>query len=117
VIESTDHAFSVLDAYPVSSGHTLVVSRRHVASPFELTDQELAEIVQLVRSARSRLDRTLQPTGYNLGINVGADAGQTIMHMHVHIIPRYRDDMFDPTGGIRNVIPGQGEYVKKAKDD
>ncbi len=110
VIESAELAFAVLDAYPVSPGHTLVIARRHVASPFELTAQEIAECAWLVRSARERLDRTLSPSGYNVGINVGKDAGQTVMHFHIHLIPRYPDDTTDPTGGVRNVIPGQGRY-------
>jgi len=112
VIESTEHAFTMLDAYPVSPGHTLVITRRHVASPFELTAQEIAECARLVRSARERLDRTLSPSGYNVGINMGKDAGQTVMHVHVHLIPRYPDDTTDPTGGVRNVIPGQGRYTR-----
>ena len=87
-----------------------MITRRHVASPFELTAQEIAEIVQLAPSARDRLDRTLRPSGYNVGINVGKDAGQTVMHVHVHLIPRYPGDTADPTGGVRNVIPGQGQY-------
>jgi diadenosine tetraphosphate (Ap4A) HIT family hydrolase len=110
VLESTEHAISVLDAYPVSPGHTLVVTRRHVASPFELTAVEIDEVAQLVHSARDRLDRTLHPSGYNVGINVGEDAGQTVMHVHVHLIPRYPDDTADPAGGVRNVIPGRGRY-------
>jgi diadenosine tetraphosphate (Ap4A) HIT family hydrolase len=110
VIESTEHAFTMLDAYPVSPGHTLVVTRRHVKSPFELTAQEFTEVTQLLLFARDRLDRTLRPSGYNVGINFCKDAGQTVIHVHVHLIPRYPGDTADPTGGVRNVIPGQGRY-------
>jgi diadenosine tetraphosphate (Ap4A) HIT family hydrolase len=68
----------------VSPGHSLVVSRRHTTDVFDLTDVEIADILRLVRSTRKRIDRTLRPTGYNVGVNVGADAGQTVMHVHVH---------------------------------
>ncbi len=110
VIERTEHAFSMLDAYPVSPGHTLVIVRRHVASPFDLTAQEAADIAKLVWMTRDRLDVSSHPSGYNLGVNVGTDAGQTVMHMHVHVIPRYSGDITDPAGGVRNVLPGKGRY-------
>jgi diadenosine tetraphosphate (Ap4A) HIT family hydrolase len=110
LIEAGDHAFVVLDAYPVSPGHSLVVSRRHVADVFDLDAAEITEIVGLVLSARRRIDRNLQPAGYNIGVNVGQDAGQTVMHVHVHIIPRYPGDTPDPTGGVRGVIPGKARY-------
>ena len=99
-----------MDAYAVSPGHTLIITPRHAAIPFELTSEELAEITKLIASARQRLDRTLRPSGYNLGINIGVDAGQTVMHVHVHIIPRYPNDSIDPTGGVRNVIAGRSRY-------
>jgi diadenosine tetraphosphate (Ap4A) HIT family hydrolase len=111
VIEEADHAFAMLDAYPVSPGHTLIVVRRHVANVFELEEEELAAVVQLIRSVRERIDREYEPAGYNIGINVGQAAGQTIMHVHFHIIPRYFGDSADPTGGVRNAIPGKGRYM------
>ncbi len=111
VIEAADHAFAVPDAYPVSPGHTLIVVRRHVADVFELQRDELAAVVQLIHSARGRIDREYEPAGYNVGVNTGQAAGQTIMHVHFHIIPRYFGDSPDPTGGVRNVIPGKGRYM------
>jgi diadenosine tetraphosphate (Ap4A) HIT family hydrolase len=110
LIESNRHAFAVLDGFPVSPGHTLVVARRHVADVFDLGENEIADIIGLIRSARLRLDQEWSPTGYNVGVNVGADAGQTVMHVHIHVIPRYSGDTSDPTGGVRHVIPGKARY-------
>ena len=110
IVEAGEQAFVVLDAYPVSPGHSLVISRRHVADIFDLTGVEIAEIMQLIQSARQRIDRTLQPAGYNIGVNVGRAAGQTVMHVHIHVIPRYAGDSSDPTGGVRGVIPGKARY-------
>ncbi len=110
LVEAGEHAFVVLDAFPVSTGHSLVISRRHVADIFDLDAAEIAEIIHLIRSVRGRIDRTLQPAGYNVGVNVGRDAGQTVMHVHVHVIPRYPGDMADPRGGVRHVIPAKALY-------
>jgi diadenosine tetraphosphate (Ap4A) HIT family hydrolase len=110
IIETAEHAFVVLDAHPVSPGHTLVIARRHVDDVFDLRADEFTEVIRLIRSARIRLASTLNPTGFNIGVNVGKDAGQTIPHVHVHIIPRYAGDSTDPTGGIRRVIPGKARY-------
>jgi len=112
MLEANGSAFVVLDAYPVSPGHSLVISRRHVTDIFDLTASEIGDILQLVRSVRERVDRALQPAGYNIGVNVGWDAGQTVMHVHVHVIPRYPGDSEDPTGGVRGVIPGKARYAK-----
>lgn len=110
IIEARDHAYAVLDAYPVSPGHTLAVVRRHVADAFDLTTDEIGDILHLIRSAQDRIDRTHRPTGYNIGVNIGRDAGQTVMHVHVHVIPRHSGDCEDPTGGVRGVIPGKARY-------
>jgi diadenosine tetraphosphate (Ap4A) HIT family hydrolase len=110
LVETAGHAFAILDAYPVSPGHTLIVVRRHVADVFEIQPDELADAVRLIASARNRIDREYQPEGYNVGVNVGPFAGQTITHVHFHVIPRYRGDCPDPSGGVRNVIPGRGHY-------
>jgi diadenosine tetraphosphate (Ap4A) HIT family hydrolase len=110
MFEMGEHAFVVLDAYPVSPGHSLVVARRHVDDVFDLRADEFAEVIRLIQSARTRLGSTLNPTGFNIGVNVGRDAGQTIPHVHVHIIPRYAGDSADPTGGVRGVILGKARY-------
>src|ERR1700722_11667200 len=98
VLEENENAFVVLDAHPVSPGHSLIICRRHVADVFDLTAAEIGDVLQLVRSTRARIHRTLQPAGYNVGVNGGKDAGQTVMHVHIHVIPRYRGDVDDPTG-------------------
>ena len=112
IVDANEHAFVVLDAYPVSPGHSLVVSRRHVADVFELTEREIGDMLRLIQSTRERIDQTHHADGYNLGINVGRYAGQTVMHVHIHVIPRYRDDTEDPRGGVRAVIPGRARYPR-----
>ena len=96
----------------MSPGHTLVVPRRLIAGWFEATPDERRAIFDLVDEVRKQLDAgTPQPDGYNIGVNVGEAAGQTVMHLHVHVIPRYRGDVADPRGGVRHVIPGKGNYL------
>jgi diadenosine tetraphosphate (Ap4A) HIT family hydrolase len=112
VLEVNGSALVVLDAYPVSAGHSLVICRRHVADIFDLSATEVGDILKLIRSSRERLDRTLRPAGYNVGVNIGRYAGQTVMHVHVHVIPRYLGDSDDPTGGVRGVIPGKARYMQ-----
>ncbi len=110
VLESNRFAIAIADAYPVTAGHTLIVPRRHVSDVFELTIPEIRSIYHLLRIMQHRLDEQMAPRGYNIGVNVGPRAGQTVMHAHVHLIPRYPGDVDDPTGGVRNVIPGKGRY-------
>ncbi len=110
VVDGNEHAFVVFDAYPVSPGHSLIISRRHVADVFELTEREIGEMLRLVQAMRERIDRSHHPAGYNVGVNVGRVAGQTVMHVHIHVIPRYSGDTDDPTGGVRGVIPGKARY-------
>jgi diadenosine tetraphosphate (Ap4A) HIT family hydrolase len=111
-VASNDLAFAIRDRYPVSPGHSLVVTRRPVADWFDTTREERVAIFDLVDEVKRELDgRTPPPDGYNIGINCGVTAGQTVMHLHVHVIPRYRGDVPDPTGGVRHVIPGRGNYL------
>jgi diadenosine tetraphosphate (Ap4A) HIT family hydrolase len=110
ILASSDLALAVADAFPISGGHTLIIPRRHVKSFFELTEDEVVAVHQLLRRMKDRLDETLKPGGYNLGVNVGAVAGQTVAHVHVHLIPRYAGDVANPVGGVRNIIPGCGHY-------
>jgi diadenosine tetraphosphate (Ap4A) HIT family hydrolase len=96
-LASNDLAFAIADGFPVSLGHTLVVPRRQVASWFDATREEQHALLALVAVVRRRLDRRKpRPDGYNIGINVGAAAGQTVGHLHVHVIPRYEGDLPDP---------------------
>jgi diadenosine tetraphosphate (Ap4A) HIT family hydrolase len=109
--ESNELAFVVDDAFPVAAGHTLIIPRRHVSDFFDLTADEVGSLMTLLRTAQERLNRSFAPAGYNIGVKVGETAGQTVLHVHMHLIPRYTDDVPDPTGGIRNVISGKGRYV------
>ena len=98
------------DAYPLTSGHTLVVPRRHEADFFALSPGERSEVFELIADVKRRLDALHSPNGYNIGVNVGEAAGQTIPHAHLHVIPRYAGDVADPRGGIRWVLPKKAAY-------
>jgi len=104
-------AFAIPDGYPVSAGHTLVIPKRPVPTWFEATEAERHALMALVEEVKALLDASHQPDGYNIGINIGAAAGQTVMHLHVHVIPRYVGDVPDPRGGVRHVMPGRGNYL------
>jgi diadenosine tetraphosphate (Ap4A) HIT family hydrolase len=108
---SSDQSFAIYDRYPVSEGHMLVISRRHAASYFQLDGEEKEDLWNLVERVREYLEEEYRPDGFNIGFNENVAAGQTIFHLHIHVIPRYEGDVDDPTGGIRNVIPGKGKYV------
>ena len=99
-------AFATLDQSPVSEGHTLIVPRRHVSDVFDLTAEEEAACFTLARDVRDRLTAGPRPPdGYNLGVNVGVAGGQSVMHVHFHLLPRYAGDVADPRGGVRNIVP------------
>ena len=98
------------DAYPVSDGHTLIIPRRHIPTVFEATNEEKAALWAAVDTVKSALDRSHAPDGYNVGFNAGRAAGQTVMHAHLHVIPRYDGDMDDPRGGVRHAVEGKGRY-------
>jgi superfamily II DNA or RNA helicase/diadenosine tetraphosphate (Ap4A) HIT family hydrolase len=114
-LAKNDLAFAIRDQYPVSPGHTLVIPLRVVATWFEATLEEQRAIWNLVDEVKTRLDAELHPDGYNVGFNAGAAAGQTVMHLHVHVIPRFAGDMDDPRGGVRHVIPSRGNYLQQAE--
>jgi len=115
-VASNALAFAIRDGFPVSPGHTLIVPRRLVASWFEATREEQVAMLELLDAVRAQLDAELHPDGYNIGINVGPAAGQTVMHLHMHLIPRFIGDVPDPRGGIRHVIPGKGNYLVPADE-
>ncbi len=100
----------VRDGYPVSPGHSLVIPHRHTGSYFDLTEAERIDLLALLDQAKQQLDALHAPQGYNIGINDGAAAGQTVPHLHIHLIPRYTDDLPDPRGGVRWVIPDKAVY-------
>ena len=106
-------AFAIYDRFPVSPGHVLVITRRVVPTYFDCTAAEQAAVMELVGEVKRLLDERLdpKPDGYNVGFNAGAAAGQTVPHVHVHVIPRYAGDMPDPRGGVRHVIPEKGNYL------
>jgi len=101
------------DGYPVSPGHRLVLPKRHVQSWFDLTDSEAAESFKAIRWTKEVINREHRPDGYNIGINDGAAAGQTVAHVHIHVIPRYEGDSPDPRGGVRWVCPDKANYWDK----
>lgn len=107
---SNDHFFIVEDKFPVSPGHLLIISKRSAQDFFELNDKEKSSLPSLIEKAKSIIQRAHQPDGFNIGMNCGEVAGQTVHHFHCHVIPRYSGDMKDPRGGIRHCIEGKGYY-------
>ncbi|MFL2889691.1 MAG: HIT family protein [Pelagibacteraceae bacterium] len=114
IISLTNYFFIIRDtAYPVTKHHTLIITKRHVSDFFELTFDELNELNKILKEQKKnllKLDKKI--TGFNLGVNVGKDAGQSIMHCHIHLIPRRNGDVRDPSGGVRGVIPEKQKYHK-----
>ena len=111
VIDQTDHSFAIKDAFPVTEGHTLIIPKRHVADYFDLTTAEASEIQQLLHKHKALIEvNDASVDGFNIGINVGATAGQTVFHVHVHLIPRRVGDVENPKGGVRGVIPEKQQY-------
>lgn len=109
IILENDIAIAIYDEFPVSEGHTLIIPRRHVATIFDLTDKQYTACFALVRQVVEEL-KQWETSHLNIGVNCGEWAGQTINHAHIHIIPRYLDDVDDPRGGVRHIIPGKGYY-------
>ncbi|MGM0688061.1 MAG: HIT family protein [Bacillota bacterium] len=105
IVAENKLALAFYDACPVSKGHILVIPKRHVENYFDASPEEHNAISQLIFRVRQYLDKKYSPHAYNIGANVGRDAGQTVFHFHVHVIPRYRGDVEDPRGGIRKIIP------------
>ena len=101
---------AMLDGYPVSEGHTLLIPKRHCETYFDLNFLELESLGVTIGIVKRLLDTKYHPNGYNVGVNCGEDAGQTIMHCHIHIIPRYNGDCENPRGGVRGVIPEKQHY-------
>jgi diadenosine tetraphosphate (Ap4A) HIT family hydrolase len=110
ILGENEHVVWILDAHPVSPGHSLIVPRRHVESFFEATPEEREAMLSLLDLARAHVVLNHAPSGYNIGINEGAAAGQTVAHLHVHLIPRFAGDCKDPRGGVRWVIPDRAVY-------
>ena len=112
IIDQNELGFSVRDIFPVNPGHTLVIPKRHVSSYFDLTDEESLALMQLVRRAKTAIDAEFKPDDYNIGVNNGPLAGQTVPHVHIHIMPRYKNDVDDVLGGVRNIILERAVYKR-----
>jgi diadenosine tetraphosphate (Ap4A) HIT family hydrolase len=105
-------AYATRDSFPVSPGHTLIIPRRHCPDFFDLTPDEFAACMALLVAERNVLGRELAPGGFNVGVNVGRVGGQSILHVHIHLIPRYADDHPSPQGGVRQIIPWKADYPR-----
>ena len=103
-------AFAIWDRFPVTPGHALVIPNRLISAWWEASDEEQVDLLHLLREVRILIEEKYEPDGFNIGINVGEAAGQTINHLHLHLIPRYSGDASDPRGGVRHVIPSKGNY-------
>lgn len=109
-VDQTTLAIAIRDKYPVTLGHTLIIPKRMVQTVFELSENEFRSCWRLLVRQRLELQRTYRPDGFNIGINDGVMAGQTVMHAHIHLIPRYAGDHPNPRGGVRSVLPGKADY-------
>ena len=113
IIYYSNFFFVVRDSYPVTKLHTLIIPHRHVSNFFDLNEDELIDLNQILKKQRhSLLNLDKEITGFNVGVNAGSDAGQSIMHCHIHLIPRRKGDIKNPRGGVRGVIPSKQKYNK-----
>lgn len=109
IVESAT-AYAIYDKFPVNAGHALIIPKRHIENYFELTLKEQTACTLMLNKVKEIVTEKFQPDGFNVGINIGTYAGQTIPHVHLHLIPRYKDDVVDPKGGVRGVIPNKQKY-------
>jgi len=105
-----DFFFVIRDKFPVSPGHALIISKRKCEQYFDLNKEEKLELITIIDQTKEAIEKVCSPDGYNIGMNCGGVAGQTVMHFHCHVIPRYIGDMEDPRGGVRGVIPRNQKY-------
>jgi diadenosine tetraphosphate (Ap4A) HIT family hydrolase len=110
IVAENDLAAALVDAFPVTPGHRLIVPRRHESDFFSLGEDEQKAMLDLVKIVKAGLELEHRPDAYNIGINAGREAGQTLFHVHLHLIPRYRGDVADPRGGIRWIFPEKARY-------
>jgi len=110
IIDSNEFGLAIRDGFPVSPGHTLVMPKRHIGSWFEISKEEQTGLLELLDRAKTTLQIEFSPDGYNIGINDGPAAGQTVPHLHIHLMPRYKSDQKDPRGGVRWIIPEKAKY-------
>ena len=110
IIMESAMAYAIYDKFPVNEGHTLIIPKKHVSNYFELTTNEQSACCFVLNSVQKLIQDKFNPEGFNVGINIGEMAGQTISHVHIHLIPRYRGDVNEPSGGVRGVIPNKQKY-------
>ena len=110
IILETELSIVIIDAFPVSEGHTLIITKRHIESIFDATREEQIDLLANLEEAKKILDKKFSPDGYNIGINDGEAAGQTVMHLHTHLIPRYSGDTEQAKGGVRWIFPDKANY-------
>ena len=110
IIASSPLCVAFFDGFPISPGHALIIPKRHVSSFFDLSQEERQDLLNLADSVKRIVEERYHPDGYNIGINVGEAAGQSIFHVHMHLIPRYQGDVPNPRGGVRGVIPAKQNY-------
>ena len=110
IIASSSLSVAFFDGFPVSPGHALIIPKRHVSSFFDLSKEEQQDLLNLTDRVKQIVEERYHPDGYNIGINVGEAAGQSIFHVHMHLIPRYQGDVPNPRGGVRGVIPAKQNY-------
>mgnify|MGYP004468513009 FL=1 len=103
-------AIAYFDEFPVSKGHILIISKRHATTFFDLTIEEQISLITLLNECKEYIDKKYNPDGYNVGLNCGEFAGQSVMHVHMHLIPRYKGDVSNPRGGVRGIIPNKKNY-------
>ena len=109
-IMENELAVAIYDNYPVNKGHVLIIPKRHFANYFDSTEEEIAAFYELIKKVKTLLDKVFSPDGYNIGTNINEAAGQTIFHLHIHLIPRYNGDVNNPRGGVRNLKKALVEY-------
>jgi diadenosine tetraphosphate (Ap4A) HIT family hydrolase len=110
IVHANQHGLITRDGFPISPGHTLVIPHRHVGSFFDLTADKRIDLLGLLDQAKADIENEFKPDTYNVGINDGPAAGQTVPHLHIHLIPRYTGDIPDPRGGVRWIIPDKADY-------
>lgn len=110
IVEENEYAFWIYDAFPVSAGHSLIIPKRHVGSFFDVSAEERSAMLALLDRAKGAVEAEYHPDAFNIGINDGLAAGQTVPHLHLHLIPRYKGDVDDARGGVRWVIPEKADY-------
>lgn len=110
IIFRDEHFFIIKDSFPVSPGHLLIISNNVKSNFFELSEDEQKALVKAIEKAKEIIEQEHKPDGYNIGMNCGEAAGQTVFHFHCHLIPRYKGDMQNPRGGIRHCVEGKGNY-------